>query len=76
MRIVEGLDGDVPMRSELVIRFDYGSVVPWVRRIDHTRVAVAGPDALCFRTSAPVEGRDMATISEFTLGPGSGCRSC
>ena len=31
------------MRSELVIRFDYGSVVPWVRRVDHARVAVAGP---------------------------------
>ncbi len=51
VRIVEGLDGDVPMRMELVIRFDYGSVVPWVNRLDDdTRVAIAGPDALCLRT--------------------------
>ena len=50
VRIVESLDGEVPMRSELVIRFDYGSIVPWVRRVDHARVAVAVPDALCLRT--------------------------
>src|SRR6266516_1011197 len=50
VRIVEGLDGSVPMRSELVIRFDYGRIVPWVRRVDGIRLAVAGPDALCFRT--------------------------
>jgi GH15 family glucan-1,4-alpha-glucosidase len=70
VRIVEGLDGEVPMCSELVIRFDYGSIVPWVRRIDHARVAVAGPDALCFRTPVEVRGEDMTTVSEFVLHPG------
>jgi GH15 family glucan-1,4-alpha-glucosidase len=70
VRIVEGLDGSVPMRSELVIRYDYGHIVPWVRRVDHARVAIAGPDALCFRTPADVRGEDMTTISEFTLAPG------
>ncbi|HEY0389333.1 MAG TPA: glycoside hydrolase family 15 protein [Gaiellales bacterium] len=70
VRIVEGLDGEVPMRSDLVIRFDYGHIVPWVRRVDHARVAVAGPDALCFRTPAPVRGKDMRTVSEFTLREG------
>jgi len=70
VRIVEGLDGNVPMRSELVIRFDYGQIVPWVRRVDHTRVATAGPDALCFRTPIEVHGQDMRTVSEFALTPG------
>jgi GH15 family glucan-1,4-alpha-glucosidase len=70
VRIVEGLDGEVPMRSELVIRFDFGRVVPWVRRIDRARVAVAGPDALCFRTPAATRGHLMTTVSEFTLRPG------
>ena len=70
VRIVEGLDGSVPMRSELVIRFDYGQIVPWVRRIDAARVAVAGPDALCFRTPVETHGEGMATVSEFTLRPG------
>src|SRR5882672_11151761 len=37
VRIVEGLDGTVPMRSELVVRYDYGHIVPWVRRVDHAR---------------------------------------
>jgi GH15 family glucan-1,4-alpha-glucosidase len=70
VRIVEALDGEVPMRSELVIRFDYGSIVPWVRRIDDALLAVAGPDALCFRTPVETHGENMTTISEFTLRAG------
>jgi len=70
VRIVEGLEGEVPIRSELVIRFDYGAILPWVRRIDHTRVAVAGPDALCFRTPVEIRGENMTTVSEFTVRPG------
>ena len=70
VRIVEGLDGDVPMRSELVIRFDYGRIVPWVRRIDHARLAVAGPDALCFRTPVEVHGENLSTVAEFVVRQG------
>ncbi len=70
VRIVEGIDGEVRMRSELAIRFDYGSIVPWVRRTDHTRLAVAGPDALCFRTPAETRGEDMRTVSEFVVSEG------
>jgi GH15 family glucan-1,4-alpha-glucosidase len=70
VRIVEGLSGEVPMRSELVVRFDFGRIVPWVRHIDDARVAIAGPDALCFRTPAETRGEQMKTISEFTVSPG------
>src|SRR5579862_5948256 len=70
VRIVEGLEGEVRMRSELVIRFDFGKVVPWVRRVDHARVAIAGPDALCLRTPVEVHGEGMTTVSEFVLGAG------
>jgi GH15 family glucan-1,4-alpha-glucosidase len=70
VRIVEGLAGRVPMRSELVIRFDYGRIVPWVRRLGGARVAIAGPDALCFRTPVEVRGEDFTTVSEFTVEPG------
>jgi GH15 family glucan-1,4-alpha-glucosidase len=70
VRIVEGVEGSVAMRSELVIRFDFGHIVPWVRRVDHARVAVAGPDALCYRTPVEVHGENMRTVSEFTLEPG------
>src|SRR5205814_2065445 len=52
------------------IRFDYGSVVPWVRREGDTRLVVAGPDALCFRTPARTRGEGMRTISEFTIEEG------
>lgn len=70
VRIVEGLDGNVPMRSELAIRFDFGKIVPWVRRVDHARVAIAGPDALCLRTPVEIHGEDLTTVSEFTLAQG------
>ena len=70
VRIVEGLDGSVPMRSELIIRFDYGHIVPWVRRVDDARVAIAGPDALCLRTPVDIHGEDLTTVSEFTVEPG------
>src|SRR6185295_10148356 len=50
VRLVEGVRGQVEMAMELVIRFDYGSVVPWVHRLpDDALAAVAGPDALCLR---------------------------
>jgi GH15 family glucan-1,4-alpha-glucosidase len=70
VRIAEGLRGTVAMRSELVIRFDYGHIVPWVRRVDSARVAIAGPDALCFRTPVEVRGENMTTVANFTVRDG------
>ncbi|MEU4954147.1 glycoside hydrolase family 15 protein [Streptomyces lavendulae] len=72
MRIVEGITGQVTVRSTLRLRFDYGHVVPWVRRSDGDRVAVAGPDSVWFRSDPPVHtwGEDKSTRSEFTVGPG------
>ncbi|MBW3632861.1 MAG: glycoside hydrolase family 15 protein [Chloroflexi bacterium] len=70
VRIVEGITGRVPMRSELIIRFDYGHIVPWVQRVDHTRVAIAGPDALSLRTPIEIHGEELTTVSEFVVEPG------
>ena len=70
VRIVEGISGRVSMRSELIIRFDFGHIVPWVRRTDHARVAIAGPDAICLRTPVDVHGEELTTISDFVVGPG------
>jgi GH15 family glucan-1,4-alpha-glucosidase len=70
VRIVEGVRGTVTMQSELVVRFDYGHIVPWVRRIDHARLAIAGPDALCLRTPAEMHGKDLTTVSEFVVTEG------
>ena len=70
VRIVEGVRGRVDMLMELVIRFDYGSIVPWVRNVDGTLVAVAGPDALLLRTPVEHEGRDMRTVAEFAVSAG------
>jgi GH15 family glucan-1,4-alpha-glucosidase len=70
VRVVEGVSGRVPVHSELRLRFDYGRIRPWVRRVDGQVVGVAGPDAVWLSTPAPLEGRDFATHSEFTVGAG------
>ena len=70
VRIVEGRSGAVPMVGELRLRFDYGHVVPWVRRDERGLVAVAGPDSAYLVTDAPLDGRDRATFSEFTVRAG------
>jgi GH15 family glucan-1,4-alpha-glucosidase len=70
IRIVEGVRGRVPMRMELRLRFGYGRVVPWVYREAGDLVAVAGPDAVWLRTPTHTSGRDLATVAEFSVGPG------
>ena len=70
VRIVEGLAGEVTMEMELVLRFDYGTVVPWVRRSKHGISAVAGPDSAYLTTPVPLQGRDKRTFSEFTVRAG------
>jgi GH15 family glucan-1,4-alpha-glucosidase len=70
VRIVEGRSGRVPMRMELRLRFDYGHIVPWVRRRGPDLGAVAGPDAVWLRTPVELHGRDYATYAEFSVGAG------
>lgn len=71
VRIVVGRRGSVAMSSELVLRFDYGAVVPWVtRRSDGELRAIAGPDMVTLRCDAPLRGEDFRTRSEFHVSAG------
>jgi GH15 family glucan-1,4-alpha-glucosidase len=70
VRVVEGVAGDVPMQMELVLRFDYGSIVPWVRTIEGVFRAIAGPDAISLWTPVPLRGVDLMTRGEFRVGAG------
>ncbi|PWS45097.1 glucoamylase [Streptomyces sp. ZEA17I] len=70
IRIVEGVSGRVPMRSELRMRFSYGRVTPWVHKVDGRTVAVAGPDSVWLDTQADTYGENLTTYSDFTVGPG------
>ncbi|WP_328909422.1 glycoside hydrolase family 15 protein [Streptomyces sp. NBC_00234] len=72
MRIVEGVSGTVDMSSVLRLRFDFGSVVPWMRRSHGHRVAVAGPDSVWLRSDPPVKtwGQQFSTCSSFTVAEG------
>jgi GH15 family glucan-1,4-alpha-glucosidase len=70
LRIVEGLSGRVTMRMELIVRFDYGSIVPWVRRLGDVLLVTAGPDTLELRTPVAVRGENMKSVAEFQVGTG------
>jgi GH15 family glucan-1,4-alpha-glucosidase len=70
IRIVEGVRGTVPMQMEMIVRFDYGSIVPWMRRMDGHLRAIAGPDALSLWTTVETYGKDLTTRAEFTVREG------
>ena len=71
VRLMVGKRGTVRMHTELVIRFDYGSSVPWVRRTeDGDLLAISGPDMLVLRTPVALRGEDLKTVGEFTVSAG------
>jgi GH15 family glucan-1,4-alpha-glucosidase len=71
VRLVRGLRGRVAMQTEFILRFDYGSVVPWVEQVPEGGIsAVGGPDRVVLRTPVPLRGEDLTTVGEFTVGAG------
>jgi GH15 family glucan-1,4-alpha-glucosidase len=70
VRIVEGLSGRVALRMELIVRFDYGCIVPWVHRSGEVLLLTGGPDTLELAASVAIEGENLRSIAEFTVGAG------
>ena len=70
VRVVEAVQGTVDMRMDLVMRFGYGKVVPWVRRLNRLLVSVAGPDGMALWTPVATEGKDMTTVANFSVSAG------
>ena len=70
IRIVEGIGGEVLMQMELIVRFDYGHIVPWVRDRHGGLEAIAGPDGLILRTPVKTQGKDLTTVAEFKVKKG------
>jgi GH15 family glucan-1,4-alpha-glucosidase len=70
VRVVECKRGQVRMKMELIIRFDYGSIVPWVKRIETGLSAVAGPDHLQLITAVPLHNHDFITTADFVVSAG------
>ena len=70
VRLVEGLSGEVPMHFELVIRFDYGWIVPWVRSGHGGLSAVAGPDAVALHTPLELHGDRQTTVGDTVVRAG------
>ncbi len=70
VRTIRAKAGSVPFRSDATFRFDYGHEKPWVQRYDGGIRAVAGPDAVIFRSSVPLHGEDFRTVGDVTVSAG------
>jgi GH15 family glucan-1,4-alpha-glucosidase len=70
LRIIEGRRGTVRMQMDLRIRFDYGSIVPWVRKEGGSLLAVGGPDSLRLHTAVPTRGEGLSTVATFEVKAG------
>jgi GH15 family glucan-1,4-alpha-glucosidase len=70
VRIVQGVRGRVPMRTEIIVRFDYGSVIPWVRKTHNGIRAIAGPNSLRIQSDVPLRGENMTTVADFDVAEG------
>ena len=71
VRTVVGLRGRVAMHTQIIFRFDYGSVVPWVSRLDDGSLrAIAGPDMVVVTADVELRGKDFTTVGEFSVGEG------
>jgi len=71
VRTLVGRKGAVPVRMELVLRFDYGASVPWVSRLPDGRLrAIAGPDMVVLSAPVGVKGENLTTVAEFEVRAG------
>ena len=71
VRFVVGTRGRLAMHSELILRFGYGAIVPWVSRVEGGALrAIAGPDMVVLYTPVHMRGRDMTTVGEFIVNRG------
>ena len=70
IRVVQGVRGTVRMKMRLIIRFDYGSIVPWLRRLSDRLEAVAGPDAISLWSDVETHGEGLTTVAEFDVSEG------
>jgi len=70
VRVVEGVSGRVPMAMELVVRFDYGHIMPWVRHVDGQFSAIAGPDSVWLNSPVRVHGDNGRSVAQFSVAAG------
>jgi GH15 family glucan-1,4-alpha-glucosidase len=72
VRLVRGISGRVKLRMELVIRFGFGTDIPWVKKSEdgEALLAICGPDMTVLRTPIETRGEDMTTVADFDVGEG------
>ena len=71
VRIVVGERGEVAMHTELILRFGYGAIVPWVTKLEDGGLrAIAGPDMVLLHSQVNLHGENLTTVGDFTVGPG------
>ena len=74
VRIARGVRGRVKMHTELIMRFDYGSIIPWVRKTATGLEAIGGPDSLYLDTGVELHGKNLHTVGDFEVAAGEEAR--
>ncbi|HWA66557.1 MAG TPA: glycoside hydrolase family 15 protein [Mycobacteriales bacterium] len=70
VRIVEGISGSVDMETTIRVRFDYGSILPWVRQLNGGLRMIAGPDSLCLRSPVSLAADGTSHVARFRVNAG------
>ena len=71
VRTVIGNRGTVAMKTQIILRCDYGAIIPWVSRLDDGSLrAIAGPDMIVIRSDVDLRGEGFTTVGEFTISEG------
>ena len=70
VRVVECREGSLPMRMHMTVRFDYGTIIPWVRQVPGGLEAIGGPDALRLATPVELRGEGYSTVANFVIRAG------
>jgi GH15 family glucan-1,4-alpha-glucosidase len=74
LRVVDGLDGAVDLRVQVVPRFDYGQVRPWIRRAGRAWQALGGDDGLVIEGDVPLALSGLHDlVPRCACPPASGC---
>lgn len=73
VRQVQGMHGSVPMKMLLSLRFDYGSVPPWIDVTEHRMVARMGPDLIVLYADVDLKRHRHDVAAEFVMHEGKNC---
>lgn len=70
IRILEGIEGEVPMEMLLNVKFGYGAYPPLIDGAEKEFILIAGPDAVVLRSNVEMKRNDKGVNAYFNVKKG------